>query len=917
MARTAAEKRATFRALHQRGCFVLHMLAMPNARPIARQAIIFALVALAIVPEAQAGDALAYDRGAVGTWQALARLGTTASVLHTTAHPDDEDGGLLTWLSRGRGARVALLTLNRGEGGDNALGPEMFDALGLIRTEELRLADRYYGVDRQYFTTVADYGFSKRLDEALAKWDHEDLLREVVRVIRAERPFVVVSRFAGEPRDGHGNHQAAGRITREAFEAAGDPRRFPELAAEGLRPWKPSKLYVGAGRRRGGDATVTIDVGAYSSWLGDSFVNVARAGLAFQRSQNSGMVRPIPGPWLARYDRPDFPGREADLFDGLDTTLPGLFRALGHPAPEDLPERLEAIDGAVKAAIAAFRPEDPSRCVPHLARGLKAAREASARCGAAEPDAGFVLEQKVRQFQDAINVALGIEFDAVAQPAGRAEPRGPSAAFVPPPLMGPVVPGQAFEVRTSLTNRGGLAIVPGAVTFRGRGDWAVAGSATPPAPSLASNQTDVRTFATRVPRDAPVSRPYFARDSIARSRYTVLDPRDLGRPSSPPALEAVARYEVEGVVVEATEAVRRRESAAPYGAVLRELEVVPALAVSAAPQHAVVPLRDSDPAFTVEVGLLNNRDGPTRGTLALRLPARWRSEPPRHGIDLARAGEQRTFRFRVRPRGLAGAAVPIEAIATVGPETFREGYEVVRHRDLEARYLYRPAVVEVRGVDVETMKGLTVGYVAGVGDEVPRALEQLGMDVRPLGPSDLAAGDLPRFDSILVGTRAYAVREDLRTHNVRLLDYVRGGGNLVVLYNTPEFDPARFAPYPARLPGGAEEVCEEDAPVRILAPDDPVFTAPNRITAADFDGWVEQRGSKFLESWDPAYRPLLECHDTGQAPQRGGWVTARWGAGHYTYCAYALHRQLHEGVPGAYRLVANLLALGRTGRKAP
>jgi LmbE family N-acetylglucosaminyl deacetylase len=892
-----------------------NMLAMSNTRSVVRAAAIAALVALA--PTARASDPLPYDRGAVGTWQALARLGTTASVLHVTAHPDDEDGGLLAWLSRGRGARVGLLTLNRGEGGDNALGPEMFDALGLIRTEELRLADRFYGVDRQYFTTVVDYGFSKRLDEALAKWGHEDLLREVVRVIRSDRPFVVVSRFAGEPRDGHGNHQAAGRITREAFEAAGDPRRFPELADEGLRPWKPSKLYVGAGFRGAGDATVTIDVGTYSPWLGDSFANVARAGLAFQRSQNSGMLRRIPGPWLARYDRPGFSSHEADLFDGIDTTIPGLFRALGRPAPEGLPGRLDEIAHAVQAAVATFRPEDPSRCVPLLARGLKAACDAAARCVAAEPDAAFILGQKVRQFQDVINVALGIEFAAVAQPAGQAEPRGPFAAFAAPPLMRPVIAGQAFEVRTSLTNRGGLAIAPGPVTLRGRGDWAVSGASASTATTLGPNQTDTRTFSVRVPRDAPLSRPYFFRDSIALNRYAVLDRRDVGRPSAPPALEAEARYEVEGSAVEVTEAVRRRESAAPYGSILRELDVVPALAVSATPRHAIVPLGDSDPSLTVEVELLNNRDEPSAGTLRLGLPEGWVSEPASHAVDLPRAGGRRTFRFRIRPRGLTGGTARIEVLATVGPDVFREGYEVLRYRDLEPRYLYRPAVVEVRGVDVKTVKGLAVGYVAGIGDEVPRALEQLGMAVQPLSASDLAAGDLSRFDAVLLGTRAYAVREDLRTHNARLLDYVRAGGNLVVLYNTPEFDPARFAPYPARLPGNAEEVCEEDAPVQILAPDDPVFTAPNRITAADFDGWVEQRGSKFLASWNAAYRPLLESHDTGQAPQRGGWVTARCGKGHYTYCAYALHRQLHEGVPGAYRLVANLLALGGAGRKAP
>jgi hypothetical protein len=259
-----------------------------------------------------------------------------------------------------------------------------------------------------------------------------------------------------------------------------------------------------------------------------------------------------------------------------------------------------------------------------------------------------------------------------------------------------------------------------------------------------------------------------------------------------------------------------------------------------------------------------------------------------------------------------GREYRVEAIAMSNGRDFKEGYDVIEHRDLETRYLFHDAVSRVRGVDVAIAPGLKVGYVMGVGDEVPAGIAQLGVQVRMLESQDLAASDLTQYDAIVTGTRAYAVRDDLRTHSRRLLDYVQNGGNLIVLYNTPaEFDPNVFAPYPAQLPRDAEEVSEEDSLVRILASGRPEFTTPNAITAADFDGWVEQRGSKFFSSWDRAYTAMIETHDQGQAPQRGGWLTATYGTGHYTYFAYAFHRQLPYGVPGAYRLLANLLSLGR------
>jgi hypothetical protein len=273
---------------------------------------------------------------------------------------------------------------------------------------------------------------------------------------------------------------------------------------------------------------------------------------------------------------------------------------------------------------------------------------------------------------------------------------------------------------------------------------------------------------------------------------------------------------------------------------------------------------------------------------------------------LARSGERARYQFTVAMPAIENREYTIDAVATAGGRDYREGYDVIEHRDLETRYLYHKAATVVRGVDVKIAPGLKVGYVMGVGDDVPAGIAQLGAQVQLLGAQDLAAADLQPFDAIVTGTRAYAVREDLRTYNQRLLDYVKHGGNLVVLYNTPgEFDPGQFAPYPGRLPRDAEEVSEEDSPVTILAPARPEFTTPNAISKADFDG------SKFFSEWDHAYTAMIETHDQGQPPQKGGWLTASYGTGHYTYFAYAFHRQLPYGVPGAYRLLANLLSLGR------
>ena len=890
---------------------------MPTARRYNRctmqslRRVIFSALAVGVVAIGSASRAQVppQDAGANGAWQKLLKLQTIATAMHTTAHPDDEHGGVLAMLSRGQGVRVSMLTLTRGESGANVLGNELFDAMGVLRTEELLAADRYYGLDRQYFTTVVDYGFSKRLDEALDKWGTEYVLRDVVRVIRTERPLIIISRFQGNQRDGHGNHSAAGLISQEAFKAAADPKMFPEQIAAGLRPWQALKLYMG-GVRENEDWTIRVDTGTYDPVLGESYQNFGRLGLSFQRSQNGGNFNPQPGPAVSYYKRlqstVNAPDKEKTFFDGIDTTIPGVYRTLGKTPPAGADGALNAIDREVKAAVQAFRMTEPSAVVPSLARALTAVRDATIQLGG-DADVKLILDTKERQIVDAINAALGLALSAIAQPTGTPEATGP---FSPgPPAMGPVVAGQTFEVRTTFANRSPIELTDVRLSVGGKGGNWTTGGAQPESKGAAPNQPIVRKFSVTVPADAQLTRPHFSRQSIQDSRYTVSDESLVFQPWAEPPLSATAQYRVANVTVELRRPVTRTDPNPPYGSDQRVLAVVPTIAVTLSPFQAISRLDVRSKSVRLKSEVVNNRDGQSAGTLTLKLPAGWKATPTSHKFDFARAGEREQFTFDVAIPSLDTKDYRIEAVATCGGREYREGYTTIKYRDLETRYLYADAVASVRGIDVKIAPGLKVGYVMGVGDEVPQGLEQLGVDVQLLNTQDLATGDLSKFNAIMTGTRAYAVRQDLRTYNRRLLEYAQNGGHFIVLYNTPEFDPKTFAPYPGELPGNAEEVSEEDSPIEILAPEAPVLTSPNRITKADFDGWMEQRGSKFWASWDPRYTAMLSSWDKGQPPQKGGWLQASYGKGYYTYFAYALHRELPYGVPGAYRLTANLLSL--------
>ena len=860
-------------------------------------------------------------------WRALQRLQTTATVLHTVAHPDDENGALLTWLSRARGVRTGLYSTTRGEGGANLIGPELFDALGIVRTEEHLAAVRYYGIDL-FFSSAVDFGYSKRLDETLEKWDYQMLLEDMVRLIRLYRPDVVISRFQGNRQDGHGHHQASGVVTLEAFRAAGDATRFPEHLAAGLQPWQPKKLYISRSRwRRSSTETadtpvLKIDTGEYNALLGLSYAQMARQGLSFQRSQGAGQTRASKGSAVAELRLVDttltaekgIP--EESLFDGIDTTITGMAKLANTSA---LDAEFTQLQESVDAAIRDYDARYPWTVVPHLASGLKMARGLIESVQRIDLDDNtrshllFLLRNKEQEFMTAANAALGLSLEVLVQPT--TETRSSETFNV-------AIPGQKFSIGMRMVNPTPIAAELVNASLHTPEGW-VANRSQKDSDSegiipIQTNEPISIVFEVQVAQSADYTQPYWTRASEYHDAvYTLKRPEFRFLPFASPEVNGVVTYRVDEVDFTLTQPAQTVSINRPWGERRRLLMVAPAISLSVSPRIGVIPISEPDVAsgkttFTATVEMLNNVKGEAEGTLSLKLPDGWQSSPEDAPFAFTHEGASKTFAFQVSARDVeAGTDYTIQAVAKYDGEEYTTGYQAIDHPDLEPRHLYHPAVMTLRSIPLKVPSNLSVGYIMGVGDRVPEALQQIGIDVEMLDREELRTGDLNRFGTILVGIRAYAVRRDLVAYNSRLLDYVHKGGNLIIQYQTPEFDAAPFGPYPYTMGRRPEEVSEEDSQVTILMPDNPIFQHPNQITAADFDGWVEERGSKFLTEWDANYQALLTCNDREQEPQHGGFLTAKYGQGTYTYAAYAFYRQLPAGVAGAYRLFINMLTLGK------
>jgi LmbE family N-acetylglucosaminyl deacetylase len=870
-----------------------------------------------------AGVPLPEDRGAAGLWQALLELRTTGSVLYIDAHPDDEDGPFLTMLSRGQGVRCMKLTLTRGEGGADRIAPFFFDALGLLRSLEIAQSARYYKCEL-FHSRVVDYGFSKTIDETMSQWGGQDnILRDIVRIIRRERPDILLARFRGDRRDGHGNHQTAGVIVPLAFEAAGDPNRFPEQLADGLPAWQPKKAYANTIRPefRPEDKdfwTLVVSTGDYDPVLGRSYAQMAREGLSFQRSQGAGGTPARPGEVNSYYRLtktaiPSYaPAKEECIFDGIDTSILGIAAVAGAQPPAFLVTGLKAIQDAVDSAFMNFSMEAPHRTAPALTKGLKHTRAVLKEVKGASIDAAardhivFLLERKERQFQQALKDALGLDVQVTALPDEI--PTGPFAAFRFVPTFNHAIPGQTFAVGIDVVNRSPVEVQPLEAAVKVPAGWTSEASEVKLEPIGYNQQLSTR-FRVKVADNAQPARPCWHRDSIEESVYQVDDPDCHTYPFPPPPAWGVVKLEVLGVPVQLKEPVRVSIRHPLYDALQPPLTVVPAIGVQIEPEYGVIPLGQT--SYAVHVVVHSNVKGPAEGTVSLELPAGWSSRPASAPFSFAKEDEEGPIDFELSvPANVRAQSYTVRAVARYAGKEYSEGYTTVTARDLGRFNLYTPARLHINGVDVKVASGLRVGYVMGSGDEIPQSLELLGVRPVMLTATDLASADLSVYDTIILGIRAYATRPDVITYNGRLLEYVNNGGVLIVQYQTTEYN-NNYGPYPYDQ-GRAEEVTEEDSKVTMLAPDNPIFNTPNKITEKDFEGWVEERGSKWLETWDPRYTPLLETHDQNQELQKGGFVYARYGKGVYMYSAYAWYRQLPHGVPGAFRIYANMISLGKT-----
>ena len=861
-------------------------------------------------------------KGTATLAQAVLRLPVVASLLHTGAHPDDENSALVAYVSRGLHARTAYLSLNRGEGGQNLIGPELYDAIGVIRTEELLSARRFDGAE-QFFTRAYDFGFSKSAEETLEYWNGDEmLLSDVVRVIRRFRPDVIVSVFADSPRDGHGHHQASGRITREAFYAAADPDRFPEHLRDGLRPWQARKLYINNTRASFDSIdSLVVDVGSYSPVLDRSYRELGLAGRSMHRSQDMGTLQPK-GPaftgikLVARAGMTE-PDGDGHLFDGLDTTFMRLHAMAGPEAGRipDYAARLRRLDALAREAVDAYRPLDPPALLDPVLEGLRTIRalredlNQSTLPRDALADVRFLLDQKEEDFAGVVVLALGMAFEVFAS-----DDR--------------VVPGDPLGVNLALLNRSTRSVRVTRLGLDVPKGWTATSDPVPAGPAGSAEQTEQtgparlaadigynesveRIWRVSVPPDARLTRPYWHRRSLNERRVEVEETAWIGLPWSPQPVVGRAGFAVDGVDIEILQPTQYRFADRAFGEIRRELQVVPALSVTLDPQ-VVVAQSGRERPLSFSVSVLSNVNGLIEGGLSLEAPDGWAVSPSDVPLSFSRRGQTATYRYTVTPaRDAPVGAHAVRAVAAAAGNDYRAGYEVIAYPHIEPRHLYRETVSTVQVARVELPDDLSVGYIMGTGDQVPVTLEQMGVRVQLLTREDLATADLGAFDLIIAGIRAYEVRPDLVAVNRRLLDYVEAGGVYIVQYNKYAFNRAQYGPYPYWINRPHDRVTREDAPVEILVPDHPVFNRPNRITDADFEGWVQERGLYFLGEWDPRYTPLMASQDPGEPPRGGGLVEARYGKGRYIYTGYAWFRQLPAGVPGAVRLFANLVSLAK------
>lgn len=813
--------------------------------------------------------------GAAELQQTLERLNVLGSVMMLAAHPDDENTAVLTYFARGRHLETIYVSATRGEGGQNLVGTEQGELMGLIRTQELLGSRRIDGA-KQFFTRAIDFGYSKTPDEALGQWGRDVLVSDLVRAIRRFRPDVIIARFPPPPGSGgHGQHTAVGYVGEAAMEAAADSSMFPEQLAEGLEPWQAKRYYWNAFAFRGPppppehpEDRVTTEIGGYNAILGKSYGAIAGEGRSLHRSQGFGASQPK-GARSASFDHVAGERVEGDLFADVDTSwgrVPGG----------------ERVGDLLSQALGRYEITEPTAILPLLV-------EAYHEMGRLDGD---WVERKRPQLLHAIELATGLWLDATAE-------------------RWDVVPGEPVEIELTAINRSVADVRWLGAELRG---FAEAGYDAASTQLLASRPAQ-HSINVTAPADLPASKqPWLVNPPTTTYHYD--DPSLIGLPEAPPLAEVAFRVRVGGVELEIVKPVVYRWVDRARGERERSVLAVPAAAVSFTRGNMVFP--SAEPRL-VSVRVQSNQEGKT-GRLALDLPDGWAATPEAFDVPLNRRGQESVFEFEVTPPAEESGGQLVARLELDGA-SISTGMRVIEYDHIPIQVVFPRAVMRVERIDV-VLLSKNIGYVMGAGDEIPAALEQLGATVRLLDETELATGDLSGYDTIIAGVRALQTRADLMAARERIMEYVASGGTFVVQYNTimrrrgTSGADRILSPYPVepytRVGGRPDRITDENSPIEILIPDHPLLNTPNKIRLKDFDGWVQERGLYFMEEWDPRYSAPWTSHDVGQPSIPGGTLYTTYGEGTYVYTAYSWFRHLPKGVPGAYRIFANIVSAGQT-----
>ncbi len=832
---------------------------------------------------------------------ALDKLSVLGSVLMIGAHPDDENTAVIAYLARGRKIRTGYLSLTRGEGGQNLLGNEQSEYLGALRTQELLAARRLDGAS-QYFTRAIDFGFTKTVSETMEKWGHDRILSDIVWVIRQQQPDVILLCFSGTPSDGHGQHQVSAILGREAFDAAADPAKFPEQL-QWVKPWQAKRVMQarfnlppgalmgasgasgssGAGRGMQGvppnrapgappEAEVSLPVGDYDPVTGKSYREIAVASRSQHKSQAMVQSMSFGEQSNGLILRGGAPAKN-DLMDGIDTTwsrVPGGAR-VG-----------ELLAGAKRD----FNDLAPEKTVSSL---LEARSLIVKLAESGEPWAQWKLDE----INHAIALCAGVRVEAQAN----------TFAYVP---------GATADVRLTAINRSHLPMTLAGIHIAGweEKDAAVKDRALP------YNREEAVNLKVTVPKDRPLSQPFWLRDPPNGDTYNIADQSLIGRADTVPEVTARFDFTIDGRPFSVTEPLHYRYADPSRDEFVRPVVVEP-------PVSVVLPARN----FVVAIGAVRDISALVRamvpgqaGELSFQVPQGWKVEPSKASFDLKESGATQEVRFRVTPPATPGAG-EFKVVANLqGGPPVATAVNVIDYAHIPAQTIFDVSGGRMAAVQMKVL-AKRVGYVMGSEDKMPEAIAQMGCQVDLLDDKVLATGDLSVYDAIVTGLRAYAVRADLRAAQTRLLEYVSRGGTLVVQYNrlddrriSPSVAEAfdHMGPYPFVLSqGNSQRVTEEDAAVRVLDPESPIVRSPNAISAADFNGWVQERGVYFADTWDTRYQTPFETHDTGEKELKGSLLYTRYGKGAYVYTSFSWFREMPAGVPGAFRLFANLLSAGK------